>query len=873
MNRKLTLRFLCLAGLLAPAVGRASVSVSEPGTVFYGQVINRYSSHEQVLSQGTLTWTITDGTSTTTLTTSIDHLGTQAIYRLEIPHSLAASGLDLATGSLPLGISSAQYRHVTVTVDGASATIRPPGSQIFSVEEIQRAATFRLDLQISTPFLDSDGDGIPDWWEDKYGLNKYVNDAALDLDGDGVSNLAEYLANTDPTIPNNIPQLVTTEVIAMADATSALLVRTLDADTAPEHLVYQVTALAVPGGLKLRLEHPSPTDGGTEELLAVGSTFTQADVNAARLVYTHPAGDPLDAVRVSLSVSDGTAEHPAATGDVMIRFFRPELSGDPAPLADLAASGTPIPSVAPEDQARVRMYLLASQRGLLACDLSLQLTPASLTSNIPIFVLGGAGADHLTGGPGADFIAGGAGNDTLTGGPGADHFLFTRDSDGSDTITDFNPAEGDVLEISNVFTGPSTDLRDHVRLTYDATGATLGLDFDGTGTGFSDMTIRLAGRTAADGDLFTLFHTGRLVTPSLTLPTAVSIAATTPNASENGPTAGIFTLTRLGPVTDPLTVAFVISGSATNGSDYSLIQSPVVIPAGKTSVDIAITPFGDTIAEPIEVAQLTLQAAAGYVIDGPASAQVTITDLLPGIRLEALEPLAVVDAGTSGMILLTRTGVVDRSVLVRLQTVGNATPGVDYTRLPSYVYLSANQTVALLPVTPTAAPVLKNGDEVVNVSVTPDSTYFLGNPSRATVHIVATEHSAEAWQAVHFSGNQTPIAAFLAQDAGGCGVPNLLRYAFNLNAQAPGVDNRPKVKWDNGHLAIDFYNDHAARDLRYIVEFSKDFRTWTSGTDVVEDITPLNPTDTRWSSWRAVRPAAADPAQFLRVRVQQQQQP
>lgn len=69
---------------------------------------------------------------------------------------------------------------------------------------------------------------------------------------------------------------------------------------------------------------------------------------------------------------------------------------------------------------------------------------------------GGAGNDLLSGDAGDDVLIGGAGRDTMTGGTGADSFLFggrdflTTKRIDADSITDFNAAQGDLIDLSAI---------------------------------------------------------------------------------------------------------------------------------------------------------------------------------------------------------------------------------------------------------------------------------------------------------------------------------------------------------------------------------------------------------------------------------------
>ncbi len=105
----------------------------------------------------------------------------------------------------------------------------------------------------------------------------------------------------------------------------------------------------------------------------------------------------------------------------------------------------------------------------------------------------------------------------------------------------------------------------------------------------------------------------------------LTITATDPTASESG-YAGSFTLTRIGALTSALTANLTISGTATNGADYTSIPATVVFAANSATAAITIAPIADSFPEADETVIVTLANGAGYTVGIPASATVTILD-------------------------------------------------------------------------------------------------------------------------------------------------------------------------------------------------------------------------------------------------------
>ena len=224
----------------------------------------------------------------------------------------------------------------------------------------------------------------------------------------------------------------------------------------------------------------------------------------------------------------------------------------------------------------------------------------------------------------------------------------------------------------------------------------------------------------------------------------VTLSSSSANIFEDG-SAITLTATLSNVADEAVTVPINTSGTATEGTDYAAI-SDITISAGTTTGSTTITPTNDNVSEGAETITVSFGTLSGADATSGNTASLTfslVDDDVPNIALTSSASSIAEDSGTSLTLTATASTTAIEDIVVTIGTAGTATPGSDYTALPSTLTISAGATTATTSFTPTndstydetssetaiisvtnvsGGNALEKGDQSVTLTITDDET-------------------------------------------------------------------------------------------------------------------------------------------------------
>jgi len=243
----------------------------------------------------------------------------------------------------------------------------------------------------------------------------------------------------------------------------------------------------------------------------------------------------------------------------------------------------------------------------------------------------------------------------------------------------------------------------------------------------------------------------RKATATIEDKTTVSIAASDPEASEEGLDPGEFTVSRTGSAAAPLTVYYSVKDTASPDKDYVRLPGSLVIPAGAASATIAVSPLADTLPEPPESVIVTLKTNKLYSVEKASStATVTIADDEPAVSVAATDPQAAEPGGDQGQFTISRTRGLAAPLTVYYKVGGKARKGHDCVALPGSLVIPAGAASATVAVVPLDDTVIEPDETVILTLVTDRARSYRVDPDAkaATVTIADDDTAAKPQIAV-----------------------------------------------------------------------------------------------------------------------------
>ena len=223
--------------------------------------------------------------------------------------------------------------------------------------------------------------------------------------------------------------------------------------------------------------------------------------------------------------------------------------------------------------------------------------------------------------------------------------------------------------------------------------------------------------------------------------------ATTTEAAEPD-VNGQFTLTFTEAVTTETTVAYTVTGTAKDGSDYTALTGTATIAANTSSAVIDVSVLDDNLIEEEETITVTLDSISSgdsnVVIGSSDTATMTLTDDEVSNELAIATALNAAEPDVNGQFTLTLNQAVTTDTTVAYTVAGTATADTDYTALTGTATITANTSSTVIDVS-VLDDSLFEAEETVTVTldrvVSGDSNVVIGSSDTATATLTDDETS------------------------------------------------------------------------------------------------------------------------------------
>jgi len=258
----------------------------------------------------------------------------------------------------------------------------------------------------------------------------------------------------------------------------------------------------------------------------------------------------------------------------------------------------------------------------------------------------------------------------------------------------------------------------------------------------------------------TNYNVGAANNATLTIADDVRVVSIAPgtNASERGSDNGSFLITLDNPApAGGLTITYKLGGTATETTDFSLTSGnnitsvtakTFIIAAGQSTATLNVVPVDDTVFDPGETVQLTLEkSTSNYNVGATSQASITIADNTPTVNIAA-QDFASERGLVNGTFVITLDSPAPAGGLtINYGVAGTATLITDYTlatgnniaNLTATSFtIAAGQTTAILNVAPVADAVF-DPNETVQLTLSSGNGYNLGAANNASVAIADLE--------------------------------------------------------------------------------------------------------------------------------------